>query len=237
MAVRMDASTDALTRTTGLPSITAYTLMMWMQIVVDRNAYSTLFCFGDTSTGNNFWNLSTNADGVTLAVSNGSVEMLGSAFTAGAAGWAHLAHTVSGTGASAGLTYVNGVLAVTSAGNAAITGVNLWVGNNALGEWSNAKYGAIKVYGAALTVGEIKDEMRSYLPVRTANLTSSHPMLLHTDLAQYGATWTANGTLATDQGPPIPWSLRPSLPRLGGAAALGIPGDDEPWLYTFQEVA
>jgi hypothetical protein len=79
-------------------------------------------------------------------------------------------------------------------------------------EQFNGRVANLKIYSAALTANEIKAEMRQYLPVRTADLNAWTPLLTHTDLSDYsgqGNGWTAAGTLATEDGPPIPWALRP----------------------------
>src|SRR4029453_3840258 len=87
----------------------------------------------------------------------------------------------------------------------------MYFGSDVAGEWLNGCAAALKVYNVVLTADELKKEMRCYTPVRTDNLNGWYPMLLHTDLGQYGPAWTAGGTLATENGPPIAWSLRPSM--------------------------
>jgi hypothetical protein len=149
-----------------------------------------------------------------------------------------MAMTCSGTGAGALLIYGEGVLNQTLTADAVVTAASIYVGNDQGSDACNCRVAGIKVYSAVLTADEIKAEMRVYMPVRTANLLSWHPMLLHTDVSQYGATWTVGGTLATEQGPPIAWSLRPTMPRrsAGVVAHPSFPGFRNPWRRVQQKV-
>lgn len=224
MAVRFDASADALYRTASLPTITSFTIMGWFNVITNRSAYSTFMEYG-LFDGGTWYNLSTNATGgttVTLALTNGSSETLGGTLTVGT--WAHLAMTVSGTGAGQNLVYRNGVLNITGAGSSSPTAVRLYIGSNSIGEWLNGRAAAVKIWSAALTANEILNEMVQYMPVRTTNLNGFYPFFTSTDLKDYGGgatTWTVGGTLTSEDGPPIPWVVMPPRRRTATAAAGG----------------
>ena len=213
MAVRFDASADKVSRTTNLPPITSFTMMCWVAVKVDRNAYSCFLHAGALSDDKYF--MGTDNSGLTLNLFSGD-DNTGTALVLNT--WYHIAMTVSGTGAGAFLGYLNGALNITAPG-AVITIANIAVGQDGQGEWSSAAYAALKVYSAVLTASEIQQEMRCMLPVRTANLNTWSPLLTHTDVANYAGTgaWTVGGTLTTEVGPPIPWSVRPTrwLPPAG----------------------
>lgn len=222
MAVRFDDGLDRLSRTTALPGITSWTIMGWVLISVDRNAYSWFWTYGAGINSSADYLMGANGTGTTLATFNSTTEVSGSAMTVGT--WAHIATTVAGTGAGQFLLYLNGVLDITNAGSTTPTNGGMFMGWGSGTEFLNGNLAAIKIYSAVLTASEIKQEMRSYVPVRTANLTSWHPMLLHTDLAQFGATWTVGGTLATEAGPPIAWRVGPAGQYLWAGTAVVAPG-------------
>lgn len=210
MAVRLDAVNDPLARTTSLPPITTFSILCWAYLSVDRNSYSEVMTFGNTTSL--FYQFGTQGDGVTLGSFNGSTEGTGTAWTVGT--WKHLAMVVAGTGAGQFVCYQDATVATTLAGNASVPAQRLTLGSNfgTSSEWFNGRIAAVKIYSVALTQNEVAQEMRQYLPARLVNLNMWCPFLLHTDLKDYsgaGLSWTSDGgALATEDGPPIPW-MRP----------------------------
>jgi Concanavalin A-like lectin/glucanases superfamily len=221
MAIRCDTSADNLSRTTALPSPTSWTGMAWVYLVTNNGtAFQGALSLGSSAA---FYAVAYGVSGtLKQAAFNNSAVTFG-ATTVATATWIHFALTVAGTGANQMLIYRDGVVEQTLT---AITGVpttSLFVGSTQGGDPMNGRVAAIKVWNAVLTADEIRTEMRQYQPQRTLNLLSWHPMLLHTDLAQYGATWTAGGTLTTEDGPPIPWSrVTPSSQRPFAVAAATV---------------
>lgn len=234
MAVRLDAVTDTLTRTTGLPGITSFTLMGWFQMAANTGGFQSFLAYGTSTAGSgNFYSLTTNGGNLTFVAYNGATNSTATGtITVGA--WMHLALTCAGTGANQLLAYQNGALFITFNGGTNPTSQKLyWGGNNqSPNEWMNGRLAALKVYSAVLSAGEIQTEMRQYLPARLANLTSWMPLMLHTDLQDYGSGafhGTAGGTLTTEDGPPIPWSFRqPVMPLVRTAMA---PAGKAPLLF------
>jgi hypothetical protein len=236
MSIRLDASTDKLSRTTNLPSITAFTMMGWFKISVNRVNYGSFLGYGSTTVAGNEYAYMVGGDGLTTNLWNSAVETTGSALTVGT--WAHLAMTVAGTGAGQFLGYINGVLNITAPGHTTPTAQTLSLGNNLSSEFLNGCVANIQVYGAVLTGAEILRELRSYLPQRTANLLVWSPLMATTDATNYAvagaAAWTSAGTLATEPGPPIPWGVRFGQQGFGGAALVFPP---RPFVIPRQAIA
>jgi Concanavalin A-like lectin/glucanases superfamily len=214
MAIRFDGSTGKLSRTTNLPAMTTFTVMGWLSPAAFPAAggLGGLYSHGSAA-GGSFYAIGVgNSSGNKLAIYTGTALVYGATILTTNT-WVHAAMTVSGTGANQQIAYLNGVQQITGTAASGFTAVALIVGTTAGGDPLNGRGAALKVYGAVLTADEIRTEMATYLPTRLANLLSWHPMLLHTDTAQYGTTWTAAGTLTTEPGPPIAWGrVTPSTP-------------------------
>lgn len=225
MAVRLDADADGFSRTTGLPGITSFTMMGWFQPIVDENDETPLLFYGDSSPyPAHFYSMGMGSDGVTLSLWNGTADAGSVVLTMGT--WYHIAFTVAGTGANQALGYVNGVLEMTNNGSASVTNERIAIGdNNETSEFLNGNVAAVKIWAAVLSAAEIANEMRQYLPVRTANLNTFSPMLTtaddEIDYSGNGNTWTVGGTLATVDGPPIPWKAGRRHVLIPAAAAPG----------------
>lgn len=223
MGVRFDASGDSLSRTSGLPNMNSFTLMAWVRIVTDRNDYSGFFYIND-GIGNHFY-LGTQANGTTLITYNTTADSSnGTNLSVGT--WYHVAMVCDGTGAGNLRAYLDGVLDVTHASSgSSAAATQLRAGNSAFSEFLNGRMAAIKTYSAVLTAAEIANEARQILPIRTANLTGFYPLFStaddEIDFSGAGNNWTVNGTLATEDGPPIPWASGHRryfhIPDAGGA--------------------
>ena len=93
MAIRFDASTDYLTRVTGLPSITSFTLMGWFKIAVSSGTYQAFLSLGKTD-ASTFYFAGTASDATTQMAYNGSSQYTGTkTLTTGI--WYHVAIVVS----------------------------------------------------------------------------------------------------------------------------------------------
>jgi hypothetical protein len=228
MAARFDASADALSRTTNLPTIASFAVLGWFY-PTSFSTYNIVFTYGGSSGAAYTAQLDSGAflgDPGSLEVYNGS-----SAYNSGSLGtvlplnaWSHVAMTVSGTGAGQFLCYLDGALNIT--GNAAtISSQKILIGNDTSGTGNVAsRFAAVKVYGAVLTAAEVQQEMRQYLPVRTANLNTFLPLCgpaseFPVDFSGNGFAMTAGGTLTSEDGPPIPWKRGRSRLILPATAA------------------
>lgn len=181
--------------------------MGWFKISVDRDTFSSFFAFG-TDASSPYYGVLTDSDGVTLIAWNSVATVSGS--TALAVGtWYHIAAVVNGTSGGNFLTYLNGAVNITSDGSTNPAAGAFIVGSDPDSEWLNGCAAAIKVWSTNLTAVEIQQEMQQYLPIRTANLNAFYPCLSvgddEVDFSGNGNTLTVGGTLATEDGPPIPW--------------------------------
>jgi hypothetical protein len=211
MSLRFDNAADYLERTTGAPSRTAFTMMGWFKIVVDTNAVATFLRFKASGSADNFV-VSTDADGVTLMVFNNSVTDTGTALNVG--DWNHIAMVGDDTNVTI---FLNGIQDCQVA-QATLTLAHIQVGNAPeFSEFLNGLAAAVKIYDVVLTAAEILQESLQYAPVRFADLNAWYPMIDHAtadaakDYSTFKRDFTVNGTLAIENGPPIPWIVEDEL--------------------------
>lgn len=212
MAVRVDASGDSLSRARLAG---ARTVMAWVYISTDRNAYSALWQGGS----NDY--LVLDSSGTQLAYYDGATEPTGSNLSTGT--WYHIAQTCAGDAlGNAWAIYLNGVLDFSGARGAVAAGTNIVFGNDDATEWLNGRLANIKMFDAALTAAEIQQEMLALRPQRFANLWGWWPLWGAADIADYsgnGRTLTAGGTLTTEDGPPVSYgalAIWPPFTASGG---------------------
>lgn len=201
MAIRFDAAADGYTRVFSLT--VPHTFMCWMRVTTDRNDYTSLFSFEN---GSEFF-FGFGPNGTQIDVYDGS-DHLGSDLVIGH--WRHITITSSATVRKA---YVNARLDVSvTTGGASIE--NLWIGRTTANDFLNGRMAAVKLWHAELSQAEIELETHQYKPFRMANLDGFYPLLdVGTgtlDYSRFATTnLTSNGTLATEDGPPIPWEFGP----------------------------
>ena len=206
MAIRLDASGDSLSRATGLLAFGSLTTTWWFYRVAVIGSDDTMwYVSADSGVGSGYLGCYLNANRVWIDSDLGGGGIMGTNDLS-LATWYRAAEVFDNT-ADTITFYVNGVQEAQSTGN---TGT-FTPGYETFGRPTsfNGRVAAIKTWTAALTLADINQEHTQYLPVRTTNLHRVTPCLKHTDLVDYsgvsGVAWTANGTLATEDGPPIPW--------------------------------
>lgn len=225
MAVRTDASGEALSRTASLPDDESFTACGWAMLSADRNDYSTVFSLDDASS--RYFLIETDSDGTTLAlVDNTQVGALTAVNVNEWFFWALWASALGTGGAYVWRSSTGGWSSKTSNRTGfTMTPTGMFIGNNGFGEWMNGRSAAVKVWsGAALSQAEIEQERLSYLPQRWANIYGFWPLLAHGDLVDYSSNarpLTATGTLSTEDGPPIAWRRGRSRFRRPSAAPAG----------------
>lgn len=222
MAIRFDAATDRLVRTSGLLNYNAaYTRMAWVYAVsgAGGTSYMDVFAslanasdympgldelaFGDVAGGPfsiSVWNGSWSGSDGSTATQNGT--------------WYHVA--LVRESASLLRLYVNGTSEATVSANVSGRGASVReeIGAMSTNNYNplNGRIAAIKEYSAALAQDEIRQEMRQYLPGRTASLWKFTPGVERSvsdailDYSGNGRNWTQGGTLSLEDGPPIPWA-------------------------------
>ena len=222
--VYASGTSRSLNRASLLSSSNTMTMMGWAiaTSAPGNNAYFNLFAQRATvgisiwtTGGQTVWNIGTATDD-----DPGSVVSLNT--------WTHVTLTKDAT-ASQDM-YLNGVLDVASSlsqtGSTTIDIGNFAASGGGINAWTG-RFAAVKIWNAVLTATEILQEMRQFLPVRTANLAAWYPFVDPTVSAQLtdysgaGATLTQTGTAptASTDGPPIPWVRGPSriwVPAGGG---------------------
>jgi ribosomal protein S19 len=218
MAIRFDASGDSLSRARLAG---AKTVMAWVYITTDRNDYTVFFGLGSNEL------IGTGGDGTTLLHYDGTMERTGSNLSTGT--WFHLAYVSNGDALANGFTvYLNGAADITyTVRSLTSAGTNMYLGNDEYSEWLNGRMAHVKIWNVALTAAEIQQEMYSSRPQRFANLWSWLPMIesgsgRNSEWSSSGNTWTANGTLADEDGPPVAWNLTGwQLPFVTSGGAAG----------------
>lgn len=223
MAARFDAATDVYTATTGLPSSsTAWSMIMWVLMSVDRNSYCGFADMPQTTGGDAAtWQYpGVGGNGTTIiGAFSDATEISSPAIDTTVGGWFRVALTRASATSATLYRGANGSpLTVTT--NAAmttnITGTpaKLWLGGDSYStEWWNGRLANFKLYNAALTQSEVEVELGQYVPVRTANLLRWHPFVgaETTDRSGNGNNLTAGSSAATtEDGPPIPWTVIPA---------------------------
>ena len=177
-------------------------------ISTDRNDYTAFFGMGSNEI------VATTATGTTLLFYDGTIEYTGTNLTA--ATWYHLAYSSQGDALTDDwAVYLNGVSDISAGARSAISaGTNMYLGNDEYSEWLNGRLAHVKIWNAQLTQAEIQQEMYTIRPQRYANLWCWMPMIetgssRDNEWSGSGNTWTENGTLSDEDGPPISWGMKP----------------------------
>ena len=230
MAIRV-GSTGArafsrLTRTTGLPSISAWTIMFWCKV----NAYPA------TNYGS-FVYFDDNADTYRFQIGVGGATW-GSYWGGGGGGggtigdkpatgtWVHIGATCSGT---SGVVYVDGSQVHTATEATGWTPAKLELGGtdyDAGGsdtEQLDANYASIKIFDVALTGDQLRLEMRTYRPQGMGTVHLNSPGFVDSkDYSGNAKNWTETGTIVFENdGPPVGWGATPYVIRNPAAGPGG----------------
>lgn len=180
-SIRLNAAADRLQLGT-VPAQTAYTISLWAKIAVDRNTFSVIWAF-ENSSGAAYQELVTDSDGTTAKVwdSTNGAFLTGPNMTVGT--WYHLVfgHD-SADQTNDYLTYKadgGGYTTVTGNQASAFTAVRLLLG------WDNSGgdpfYGdfattGLKTWSVRLSQGDAQAEGGSISPIVTSNLHTFHPL-------------------------------------------------------------
>lgn len=174
MSVRFNGSTDTLKRTTSSPSTgsNAFTVMVWVKLISDRNDYSTVISIGPTDPS--VCIVQTDTDGTSLiAYVSGSTHSTTGVLVVGT--WAHVTITHAAAGGTYTV-YLNGVSIGTFADFGALSTVLVEFGNDAFTEWADAEFRGGRAWTAELTALEILSELASTTVVKTASLFADWDM-------------------------------------------------------------
>jgi hypothetical protein len=229
MAVRFDATDERLYRTANLPSLAGpWTICLWAYHVAATAYGGIVAAFSNAATPANdtpSCAVAFDSAGTRLSIwHNNAVSGLGS--TPGVGVWFPVAVTRGAAANRTDLYYNRGttpdVTMTTTLSGTQGSGLGL---GGISSELNNLRVAAVKWWSAVLTPGEMVDESQSFLPWRTANLEGCYPMvdvtvaLCAVDYSGLGRTLTSQGTLAVEDGPPIPW--RKGRRQVATVAAIG----------------
>lgn len=212
MAIRGDASTDILTRTTNLPTVSGFTFMAWVQINT-ATTYGHLCVRGASGAGDYLaYGWGNNSGPLKTFLGDWNNDWNGT--TLSTATWYHLAWTKN---SNAHIVYLNGVSDISqndTVADPSTAAVRMIQRSGGTGnDFCNGRIAAVKEWSAVLTAADIVQEMRQYQPVNFASLNGWWPMVESTaansalDFSGLGRNWTVGGTLTIEDGPPIPWKL------------------------------
>lgn len=237
MAVIFDDAGDYLSRVTTVPAIDPFTCCTWFKINTDLNIVSQI-AFAIYKDTVNFLKFRTSSNGTTMAlgwrsndtsISSSSVNV--GAMTVGT--WYFLAFTISGADinvyfAAAGATALTTASATASGGSTWFTPTVMRIGLDEGGNPSNGTSAYTKIWSAALSAADLLNEFYAISARRLANMLSVWPEFNGSPTADWsgnGRTWTENGVITYEAGPPIAWGsgFNPQVPPDSGAAAI-VPG-------------
>lgn len=222
MAVRFDTAGDFLTRVTDLPSISNFTIMGWFKITTGSGSYQCFASLGKTDAGT-FYYMGTNSAGTVMMEYNGSSQYTtgGVALTAGI--WYYCAMVCAGTGTNNFRYYVNGKHIVLGNGNASVTAVEMYLGQDDSGsDQLNGACEDVLVYNTALTQVDIQKQMQQRKPILRAALNGWYPFDADLkDKSGRANDFTEHGTVTYEPGPGTVLNRRNKKRVLKAPAAAG----------------
>ena len=226
MAIRTNGSGDYIRRTTSLPAGDAITVAVWCKLAQIRSAYQYWGLENAASNSSSYTLTGFSSGGTMEIVEDDSNNQFASQPTAN--NWFFWAFTMgSGNGNFKGYWgYPTTATLITCAANDnPMTPAALTIGNDSYDEWMDATWAHVKVWDAVLSAAELEQERWTIRPQRLANLHLWTPLWSTADLNDYsgnGRNWTAGGTLATEDGPPLSWGAPVWIvpPLVTGAAGI-----------------
>ena len=214
MAVRFDASTDFLKRTTGHPSMTVFTVCCWVRVRSSIASWSPIWSLWADSTNN----MMLYAKGNSYFSVIDKYDEFPTAINLTAETWYHIAWPRPGNAQSTTYYYrTAGATSYSTRNYTSETPTNTSITQHQTGgvddydEYLNGEVAALKIYsGVALSLAQIWNESQYYIPVRTSNLFIWSPFVekdetTFRDYSGNGRNWTEGGTVTYVDGPPIPW--------------------------------
>lgn len=225
MAVRFSASTHLYTATLSLGSQANMCVCCWMNIAVDRNAFSTFWNIDNGGSSSSVRGIQTTTNGVTVEpyTVNGGMSGTKPSLTVGT--WYYFAVNLTGNNASwrwrtdASATVTAGSL---TGASDALTATRLRLGDSAWGgEWLNGSLAAVKIWTGNLSSSEMDAEALTYAPVRTTGLVSWYPFHEGPETTDY----SGNGRNLTG-GTGTAFAANPSTPQFATTPSFqgwGVP--------------
>lgn len=212
MAVRFNSSTDRLLRSSDLLDYdAAYTVMFWVMIVTDLNAYSTFLSI-NANLPATAEIVGTASDGTTLRLSilqaAPDIGVNGSALTVGS--WYHVA--IVRESSSSCKVYLDGVLDISRSDSVSRSGpsrMEFGAHTSANLERGDIRICGVKAWSSYLTQAEVARERLTIVPRRFSNIYGWWPCFSNTgrnlDFSGKGRNWSEGGSLTNEGAAPVMW--------------------------------
>lgn len=230
-AVRFDAASDRLLRTSGLLDYKqAYTVMFWAYIVTDTNDFTVIYTINDNINFNNYEYVGFGANGTAWRIAskhNGGTEITDSGSDASTGTWYHLALVRSAANGTLTL-YIDGAQECqltndVSTGGGVLERMELGAFSSNNFSRFDGRIAYARAWQAALTAGEITTEMQADTAQKAGAWADWDLQSDYADQSGNGRDWTAGGTLTFEDGPTLSGggaSLKRRALRLGTLAGL-----------------
>jgi hypothetical protein len=201
MAIRANATGEGFSRTS--PTL-PHTIMAWIMLITDRDDYTGFWNYNNGSE----YSLGTDQTGTTLMHSDVvGTENTGTNLALNT--WYHVAVVAAGGAGSLRRVYLNGILDITFSTDDPTAGTLYFMNVESGSDFLDGRMANAIISTGNWTQDEIQRQMLQYAPVRVNDLYGWYPMLDvgtgANDFSANGNNLTANGTLTTEDGPPIPW--------------------------------
>ena len=227
MAVRFDAAGEQYSATNGLPG-DVYTLTAWVwpaAVGVRFRAVYWLRTFSDQLSGVVIRDFTSELQ----LIDNGSYGFNGvGPLVATPETWYRIGVVVNGANATFHRSAAGSPLGSASVDNFSppATPNEWWIGDDPYDDWWDGRIAALKVWGAALTAGEVEAELAQYMPRRTSGLLRFHPFVRAetVDYSGNNNALSAGTGVTTEDGPPIPWASATPLIVLPPASGTAVTG-------------
>lgn len=225
MAWRFNAGADRALRTANQPATNAdWTIMFWLYLVSDLNAFSCFMYAGSNNYGSVDWTyIGTDSNGTTILLDIDSVSDNGTNLSTTT--WYHCTITRNNSGSQT-LFYLDAVLDATvnttNSGNARWEFGAVGTGNN---DRTNGRIDCIKRWdGIIMSAADIALERETVQPITNlSNFAGFWPTFPGSqrlnDEGPNSWDFTEGGTLTDEAPPPIPWGLASYSPISPPAAA------------------
>jgi hypothetical protein len=212
MPVRLDGTTsDYISLSTpGFPSVTAYTLIFWMQVVnANAGTNRTFYVCAGGGSEQRLWRPASNNDNVAINFVSG----LDLSSNDDESSWQMWAFVVAGTGSNQGSAYrwksgdADGTYGSATFTANAFTPADILLGGTYYSTGRDARLAFVKVWDAALSLAELQAERATGKPVRTTNVNRYHRLETATDTSDgsgNGRTCTIAGAV-TEGTEPVLW--------------------------------
>jgi hypothetical protein len=221
MAVQIDADSEWLTATTGLPAASPHTVACWVRYDTGLRDQGPWLLYN----GGAYWGIYT-FNGTNVAGANGGTDYTITTLTVGS--WYYLV-VVKPNNTSKNTWYAaEGATTVTAGGGGASTSNTFTPNLLSIGGWSpyfvmsRCSIAHFRIWDAALSQAEVEAELVSATAVRTSNLNREYRFAngaLTTDSGAGARTLTSGGTPTFTADPTFPSPAtrrqRPSAPRGG----------------------